>query len=152
MIFIIHAVPKPKGRPRVTRSGHAFTPKATREYEKLIISEWEVQHSQVTPIENPIAVRVIFHMPIPKATSNKARERMAAGLEVPAKSPILTICSRRFWTHSTEKPITMITKSLKFQQKSDIQAIQEQRFSSANWSKVSDKGWTTATRNVREGV
>lgn len=65
MIFIIHAVPKPKGRPRVTRSGHAFTPKATREYEKLIISEWEVQHSQVTPIENPIAVRVIFHMPIP---------------------------------------------------------------------------------------
>ena len=48
MKFIIHATPKPKGRPRVTRSGHAFTP---------------------------------------KATSNKARERMAAGLEVPAKKP-----------------------------------------------------------------
>lgn len=87
MKFTIHATPKPKGRPRVTRSGHAFTPKATREYEQLIINEWEVQHSQVTPIENPIAVRVIFHMPIPKATSNKARERMAAGLEVPAKKP-----------------------------------------------------------------
>lgn len=87
MIFIIHAVPKPKGRPRVTRSGHAFTPKATREYEKLIVSEWDIQHGKATPIENPIAVRVMFYMPIPKATSNKARERMAAGLEVPAKKP-----------------------------------------------------------------
>jgi len=87
MIFIIHAVPKPKGRPRVTRSGHAFTPKATREYEKLIVSEWNIQHGKATPIENPIAVRVMFYMPIPKATSNKARERMAAGLEVPAKKP-----------------------------------------------------------------
>lgn len=87
MKFTIHAVPKPKGRPRVTRSGHAFTPKATREYEQLIVSEWEVQHGKVTPIENPIAVRVMFYMPIPKATSNKARERMAVGLEVPAKKP-----------------------------------------------------------------
>lgn len=87
MKFTIHAVPKPKGRPRVTRSGHAFTPKATREYEKLIVSEWDIQHGKATPIENPIAVRVMFYMPIPKATSNKARERMAAGLEVPAKKP-----------------------------------------------------------------
>ena len=87
MIFTIHAVPKPKGRPRVTRSGHAFTPKATREYEKLIVSEWNIQHGKATPIENPIAVRVMFYMPIPKATSNKARKRMAAGLEVPAKKP-----------------------------------------------------------------
>lgn len=87
MKFIIHAVPKPKGRPRVTRSGHAFTPKATREYEQLIISEWEVQHGKTEPTKNPVAVRVRFYMPIPKATSNKARERMAAGLEVPAKKP-----------------------------------------------------------------
>lgn len=29
----------------------------------------------------------MFYMPIPKATSNKVRERMAAGLEVPAKKP-----------------------------------------------------------------
>ena len=87
MKFIIHAVPKPKGRPRVTRSGHAFTPKATREYEQLIVSEWEKQWGGIEPIKNPIAVRVMFYMPIPKATSNKARERMAAGLEVPAKKP-----------------------------------------------------------------
>lgn len=87
MKFIIHAVPKPKGRPRVTRSGHAFTPKSTREYEQLIVSEWEVQHGKTEPTKNPVAVRVRFYMPIPKATSNKARERMAAGLEVPAKKP-----------------------------------------------------------------
>lgn len=87
MKFIIHAVPKPKGRPRVTRSGHAFTPKSTREYEQLIVSEWEVQHGKTEPTKNPVAVRVRFYTPIPKATSNKARERMAAGLEVPAKKP-----------------------------------------------------------------
>lgn len=87
MKFIIHAVPKPKGRPRVTRSGHAFTPKATREYEQLIVSEWEKQWGGIEPTRNPIVVRVMFYMPIPKATSNKDRERMVAGLEVPAKKP-----------------------------------------------------------------
>lgn len=87
MKFTIHATPKPKGRPRVTRSGHAFTPKATREYEQLIVGEWEVQHGKTEPTKNPVAVRVRFYMPIPKATSNKTRERMATGLVVPAKKP-----------------------------------------------------------------
>ena len=87
MKFIIHAVPYPKGRPKVARNGHVYTPTATREYEELIVSEWNIQHGKAAPIENPIAVRVMFYMPIPKATSKKARERMAAGLEVPAKKP-----------------------------------------------------------------
>ena len=87
MKFIIHAVPKPKGRPRVKKNGRPFTPERTREYEQLVVGEWEKQCGGIEPINNPIAVRVMFYMPIPKATSKKARERMAAGLEVPAKKP-----------------------------------------------------------------
>lgn len=87
MKFIIHAAPKPKGRPRVTRSGHAFTPEATREYEELIANEWNSQWGGIEPTENPVSVRVEFYMAIPKSTSKKAKERMAAGIEVPAKKP-----------------------------------------------------------------
>lgn len=36
MKFIIHAVPKPKGRPRVKKNGRPFTPERTREYEQLL--------------------------------------------------------------------------------------------------------------------
>ena len=36
MILEIDAVPVPKGRPCFTRAGHVYTPKRTRDYEKLI--------------------------------------------------------------------------------------------------------------------
>ena len=71
MKFVIHATPKPKGRPRVTRSGHAFTPKATREYEELIVDEWGSQWGGIEPTESPVSVRVEFYMAIPKSTSKK---------------------------------------------------------------------------------
>jgi len=34
--FAIPGKPVPKGRPRVTRSGRVYTPKATRDYESLV--------------------------------------------------------------------------------------------------------------------
>lgn len=87
MKFTVHAIPKAKGRPRVTKSGHAFTPKATKEYEELIASEWESQWGGIEPTARPITIRMEFYMPIPKSTSKANRKRMAVGLEVPAKKP-----------------------------------------------------------------
>ena len=34
--FVIWGTPVPKGRPRFSRNGHAFTPAKTREYEALV--------------------------------------------------------------------------------------------------------------------
>lgn len=37
--FVIPTNPLPKGRPRFTQNGHAFTPKRTREYENYVAEQ-----------------------------------------------------------------------------------------------------------------
>lgn len=61
--------PVPKGRPRFTRTGHAYTPKKTADYEK------QIREMYFGPcFEGPIYVKLIFNMPIPKSFSKKKRE------------------------------------------------------------------------------
>lgn len=66
--------PKPKGRPRFGRSGHAYTPQKTRDYEEQIrdyyISCTDDYYSSA------IKVKLIFYMPIPKHISKKKRALM----------------------------------------------------------------------------
>lgn len=63
--------PVAKGRPRFTRTGHAFTDKKTRDYEKTI-REGYIGGK----FEGPIGVSLTFGMPIPKSTSKRNREKM----------------------------------------------------------------------------
>ena len=48
--------PRSKQRPRSTRSGHTYTPKETREYEKLISKAY----SGVAFVEGPLEVELVF--------------------------------------------------------------------------------------------
>ena len=61
--FFIPCEPTAKGRPRFTRNGHAYTPKTTRDAEKLI-RKAVVQAMTVNGVEMirdvPIAVRTDF--------------------------------------------------------------------------------------------
>ena len=41
--FIIDGEPATKGRPRVTRSGHAYTPKATKDAEAAVLAAFQAQ-------------------------------------------------------------------------------------------------------------
>ena len=63
--------PVPKGRPRFTRTGHAYTPKTTQEYEKKIAEYYKSQTDDF--YECAIKVKLIFNMPIPKSTTKKNR-------------------------------------------------------------------------------
>lgn len=69
--------PKPKGRPRFTKSGHAYTPKATSDYEKSIKEYYMEQTDDF--YNTAIKVKLIFHMPIPKSVSKKKRAQMESG-------------------------------------------------------------------------
>ena len=69
--------PKPKGRPRFTRSGRAYTPKATHDYEKLVGDFYKENTSDY--YDSAIKVSLIFYMPIPKSTSKKQRSLMESG-------------------------------------------------------------------------
>lgn len=72
--MIVRTVPIPKARPRMTRSGHTYTPDKTAIYEKLLASSW--QNGIITG--KYLAVSIRFGMPIPQSWS-KGKRTMAVG-------------------------------------------------------------------------
>ena len=66
--------PVPKGRPRFTRSGHAYTPPKTHFYEKGLRELYAGEK-----FEGAIGISFVFGMPIPKSTSKRTREKMLNG-------------------------------------------------------------------------
>ena len=77
--------PVPKGRPRFTRAGHAYTPKTTLDYEKKLREYYQSQTDDF--YDGAIKVRLEFNMPIPKSTSKKNRELMMIGVIKHTKKP-----------------------------------------------------------------
>lgn len=66
--------PVPKGRPRFTMSGHAYTPPKTHLYEKTLKELYTGEK-----FDGAIGMSLTFGMPIPKSTSKRNREKMIAG-------------------------------------------------------------------------
>ena len=75
----------PKGRPRMTKSGHAYTPRQTRDYEAWVRLCW--RHAGQPMSLQPLQIRLEFYLPIPKSFSKKQREAALAGVLLPAKKP-----------------------------------------------------------------
>lgn len=70
-------VPKPKGRPKFGRGGHAYTPKTTRDYEKAIREYY--QESTNDYYDGAITVKLVFNMPMPTSASKKKQALMESG-------------------------------------------------------------------------
>lgn len=75
----------PKGRPRMTKSGHVYTPQKTRDYEAWVRLCW-LQTGQPMSLQ-PLQIRLEFLLPIPKSFSKKQREAALAGVLLPTKKP-----------------------------------------------------------------
>ncbi|EIF5083621.1 RusA family crossover junction endodeoxyribonuclease [Clostridium perfringens] len=73
-----------KARPRVCR-GHAFTPKDTVQYEKLVRDCYKQQDGRY--LEGPIKALIIAYYKIPKSYSKKSVQAIRDGLEKPTKKP-----------------------------------------------------------------
>jgi Holliday junction resolvase RusA-like endonuclease len=74
--FIIPGEPVAKGRPRVTRSGHAYTPQKTRSYEAHIRDTWKKNFAHSASNSQPLMVSVVAYFPVPKSVSKKRRAGM----------------------------------------------------------------------------
>ena len=74
--------PKGKARPRFFR-GHAYTPKSTRDYEKLFADAW----GDMEPFTGPICVRVTAFFKPPASASKTTRADMITGKIRPTKKP-----------------------------------------------------------------
>lgn len=83
--------PVPKGRPRFTRTGHAYTPKTTQDYEKKIAEYYKSQTDDF--YVSAIKIKLIFNMPIPKSTTKKNRMLiMANGIKYIKKPDTDNLC------------------------------------------------------------
>lgn len=63
MFFI---TPIAKGRPRMTRRGHCYTPEKTKTFENLLRYEARAQYPYV-PLEGALQIVVHFFLPKPKS-------------------------------------------------------------------------------------
>lgn len=92
--FEIPGDPVAKQRPRMTKSGHVYTPTKTREYEKLV-KEAYISNSRGWKYDKdvPLEVRIIAYFPIPKSDSKKRKSEKKRGMIRPTiKSDIDNIC------------------------------------------------------------
>ncbi len=86
--FTITGEPKGKARPRVTRTGHAFTPKDTAMYENLVRLEYQRQcFGRKFPDDAMVDARITAYYSIPKSISKKKRQMMLDHKIRPCKKP-----------------------------------------------------------------
>jgi len=71
--FTLDIEPKPKARPRFTRTGRAYTSKVTREFEKAIKTLSRVHILE--PLKGAVALKVLFVHPRLKSEPKKRPER-----------------------------------------------------------------------------
>ena len=69
--FVVEGRAIPKARPRVTKSGHSYTPKATVKYEEKVRIAWKVQSGFKYKGEIALCAEIRFHMAIPKSEKKK---------------------------------------------------------------------------------
>ena len=86
--FIVLGTPTAKGRPRMTRQGHTYTPQKTVRYENLVRLEYQRQCGSFQFDRDALLdVRMIAYYPIPKSVSQKKRQMMADHRIRPMKRP-----------------------------------------------------------------
>lgn len=100
----LDVTPVPKGRPRMTRKGHVFTPPTTVAYEKEVAFLAKIQMKGQHPLAQPISVVVGAWLPMPKSFTKAERIAAIAGKITPigdidnfAKSA-LDACNGIVWT------------------------------------------------------
>lgn len=87
--FTVPGEPRGKGRPRLGRSGHAYTPHDTAVYENLVKVCFKDENPDHVPIsaDVPVRVEIWAYYSIPKSASKKKKMDMRMGFVQPLKKP-----------------------------------------------------------------
>lgn len=86
VVVNIPGQPVPKGRPRFTRGGFAYTPDKTRKYEKLVAGLAKTAMAGRPPFDCPVKVMVTAFMRIPQMSRKRTADALA-GYILPAVKP-----------------------------------------------------------------
>ena len=85
--FSIPGDPVAKGRPRFTRSGHAYTPAKTRTYEEIIRLHATKAMRGKKMLTGAVEMNINAFFPIPKSFSKEKREQAISGELKHTKKP-----------------------------------------------------------------
>jgi len=85
--FNLPGKPHGKGRPRITRTGRAYTPEATREAEGFIRHQAAQAMDGVEVLRGAVQAWVEVEIEPPQNTSKKLRKSMMDGEVFPTKKP-----------------------------------------------------------------
>ena len=85
-IFTVPGSPVGKGRPRMTRTGHTYTPEKTARYENLVALEYQTQCAGQF-FEGAVRMTVRCYYGIAKSDSKKRRAAKLEGNIRPTKKP-----------------------------------------------------------------
>ena len=84
--FSVNGKPEGKARPRfVKKSGHAYTPEKTKNYEQAIA--WAYKSAGGKLSDNYIEISVKAFFEIPKSQNKEKRKMMEQGLSRPTSKP-----------------------------------------------------------------
>lgn len=82
MEIIIYGEPIPQGRPRFTKTGHAYDPQRSQNYKQLV-RFWVTQHLKkipgFRPFENALCVDLTFYVGIPSSWAKKRKLQAIQG-------------------------------------------------------------------------
>lgn len=86
--FIIPGEPQGKGRPRMTRAGHTYTPEKTTNYENLIRYCFDkAKPAGFEPYKSAVSMLVTLRYSIPKSATRKNKAEMLNQAMLPLKKP-----------------------------------------------------------------
>lgn len=85
--FEIAGDPVGKARPRFTRSGRAYTPAKTVNYENLVKLSFTETIGYYVPSKEPVRMLIRAYYSIPKSTPKKKLPDMLEGRIMPTKKP-----------------------------------------------------------------
>lgn len=77
--FTVFGQPTGKGRPRFTKTGHAYTPEKTKNYEELVRYAFMGSYPKGIPLEDPVKATIIAFYGIPKSYSKKKAQECIDG-------------------------------------------------------------------------
>ena len=85
--FVVYGEPQGKERPRITRTGHAYTPIKTRTYEAEVVASFRRDCPGFIPWEKgvPLKVRIKAVYGIPESAPAYAKAKMLTGETRPCK-------------------------------------------------------------------
>jgi Holliday junction resolvase RusA-like endonuclease len=85
--IVLLGAPRGKERPRLTKTGHVYTPQKTRDYEAALKYAAMEAMGDRPPLEGPLQIEMVVKLPIAQSWPKKRQQAARDGLERPTKKP-----------------------------------------------------------------